>query len=83
MITTNGVPGTRILGLGHYRPANVITNDDLVARGIDTNDEWIRSRVGIEERRWPIRTRPSSTWASRPRPRPWPRAASASRTSTC
>jgi 3-oxoacyl-[acyl-carrier-protein] synthase-3 len=47
-----GAPATRILGLGHYRPANVITNDDLVARGVDTDDEWIKSRVGIAERRW-------------------------------
>jgi 3-oxoacyl-[acyl-carrier-protein] synthase-3 len=46
------VAGTRILGLGHYRPDNVITNDDLVARGVDTNDEWVRTRVGIIERRW-------------------------------
>jgi 3-oxoacyl-[acyl-carrier-protein] synthase III len=46
------VPGSRILGLGHYQPANVITNDDLVARGVDTNDAWIRSRVGIAERRF-------------------------------
>lgn len=49
---TTGAPATRILGLGHYRPANVVTNDDLVARGVDTNDEWIRTRVGIAERRW-------------------------------
>jgi 3-oxoacyl-[acyl-carrier-protein] synthase-3 len=47
-----GAPATRILGLGHYRPANVISNHDLVARGVDTDDEWIRSRVGIAERRW-------------------------------
>jgi 3-oxoacyl-[acyl-carrier-protein] synthase III len=46
------VAGTRILGFGHYRPGNVITNDDLIARGVDTNDEWIRTRVGIAERRW-------------------------------
>lgn len=46
------VPGSRILGLGHYQPANVVTNDDLVARGVDTNDAWIRSRVGIAERRF-------------------------------
>jgi 3-oxoacyl-[acyl-carrier-protein] synthase III len=43
---------TRILGLGHYRPSNVVTNADLIARGVDTDDEWIRSRVGIAERRW-------------------------------
>jgi 3-oxoacyl-[acyl-carrier-protein] synthase-3 len=44
--------GSRIRGFGHYRPANVVTNDDLVAQGVDTNDEWIQSRVGIAERRW-------------------------------
>jgi 3-oxoacyl-[acyl-carrier-protein] synthase III len=47
-----GAPATRILGLGHYRPANVITNHDLIARGVDTDDEWIKSRVGIAERHW-------------------------------
>ena len=52
LVAVEGAPATRILGLGHYRPANVITNDDLVARGVDTNDEWIRTRVGIAERRW-------------------------------
>ncbi|MGH8960173.1 MAG: beta-ketoacyl-ACP synthase III [Jatrophihabitantaceae bacterium] len=55
MTTLNDSPravGTRILGLGHYRPANVITNHDLIARGVDTDDEWIKSRVGIAERRW-------------------------------
>ncbi len=50
--TAYGAPASRILGFGHYRPNNVITNDDLVARGVDTNDEWIRTRVGIAERRW-------------------------------
>ena len=52
LAATTGPAGSQILGLGHYRPANVITNDDLVARGVDTNDEWIKSRVGIAERRW-------------------------------
>ncbi|MCW2495732.1 beta-ketoacyl-ACP synthase III [Jatrophihabitans sp.] len=50
--SVEGPVGTRILGLGHYRPANVITNADLIARGVDTDDEWIKSRVGIAERRW-------------------------------
>ncbi len=36
--------------MGHYQPSRVLTNDDL-ARMVDTNDEWIRSRVGIAERR--------------------------------
>jgi 3-oxoacyl-[acyl-carrier-protein] synthase-3 len=43
-------PGSRVLALGHYQPANVVTNDDL-AKTMDTNDEWIQSRVGIKERR--------------------------------
>jgi 3-oxoacyl-[acyl-carrier-protein] synthase-3 len=47
-----GAPATRILGLGHYRPGNVVTNHDLVGMGVDTNDEWIKSRVGIAERHW-------------------------------
>lgn len=45
------VPGTRLAGMGHYRPATVVTNDDL-AKTIDTNDEWVRSRVGIAERHY-------------------------------
>jgi 3-oxoacyl-[acyl-carrier-protein] synthase-3 len=47
----SGPPGTRVLGLGHYRPSNVVTNHDLIARGVDTDDEWIKTRVGIAERR--------------------------------
>jgi 3-oxoacyl-[acyl-carrier-protein] synthase-3 len=46
-----GAPGARILGLGAYRPRRRVTNDDL-AQVMDTNDEWIQSRVGIAERRW-------------------------------
>ncbi|AZM50051.1 3-oxoacyl-ACP synthase [Streptomyces sp. WAC 06738] len=41
--------GSRILALGHYQPGKVLTNDDL-AKFVDTNDEWIRSRVGIRAR---------------------------------
>ncbi|GAA0476716.1 3-oxoacyl-[acyl-carrier-protein] synthase 3 protein 4 [Paractinoplanes deccanensis] len=42
--------GSRIVAMGHYQPSRVVTNDDLAAT-IDTNDEWIKSRVGIAERR--------------------------------
>ncbi len=42
--------GSKILSLGHYQPSRVLTNDDL-AQMVDTNDEWIQSRVGIKERR--------------------------------
>jgi 3-oxoacyl-[acyl-carrier-protein] synthase-3 len=44
------VPGARLLGLGSSQPERVVTNDELAAR-VDTSDEWIRSRVGIESRR--------------------------------
>jgi 3-oxoacyl-[acyl-carrier-protein] synthase-3 len=46
-----GAQGARILGLGAYRPRRRVTNDEL-AQVMDTNDEWIQSRVGIAERRW-------------------------------
>ncbi|MGW1074326.1 beta-ketoacyl-ACP synthase III [Streptomyces sp. NPDC002537] len=42
--------GSRVLALGHYQPAKVLTNDELASM-VDTSDEWIRSRVGIHERR--------------------------------
>lgn len=44
------VPGARLLGIGSFQPDHVVTNDDLAQR-IDTNDQWIRDRVGIRNRR--------------------------------
>ncbi|MCF4141197.1 ketoacyl-ACP synthase III [Streptomyces sp. Tue 6430] len=41
--------GSRITAVGHYQPAKILTNEDL-AELVDTNDEWIRSRVGIRTR---------------------------------
>ncbi|MEU9100149.1 beta-ketoacyl-ACP synthase III [Streptomyces sp. NPDC048361] len=41
--------GSRVVAVGHYQPAKVLTNDDL-AQLVDTNDEWISSRVGIRTR---------------------------------
>ena len=43
----------RIKGMGFYVPENVVTNDDLSTM-MDTNDEWIRERTGISERRWVV-----------------------------
>lgn len=40
-----------VRGLGFYVPDRVVTNRDLT-RWMDTSDEWIRERTGIEERRW-------------------------------
>ncbi|AMM92142.1 beta-ketoacyl-ACP synthase III [Peribacillus simplex] len=39
-----------ILGLGRYLPDKIVTNADL-EKMMDTSDEWIRTRTGIEERR--------------------------------
>ncbi|MFC4961714.1 beta-ketoacyl-ACP synthase III [Streptomyces mauvecolor] len=41
--------GSRVVAVGHYQPAKVLTNDDL-AELVDTSDEWISSRVGIRTR---------------------------------
>jgi len=46
-----GAPGARILGFGDYRPRRIVTNDEISQR-VDTTDEWIRTRVGIAERRF-------------------------------
>lgn len=42
--------GSRIVALGHYQPPRVVTNDEI-AQLVDTNDAWIRDRVGIVTRR--------------------------------
>jgi 3-oxoacyl-[acyl-carrier-protein] synthase-3 len=40
----------RLIGTGSCLPGQPVTNDDLAARGIDTNDEWIVTRTGIRSR---------------------------------
>jgi 3-oxoacyl-[acyl-carrier-protein] synthase-3 len=42
--------GSKILAMGHYQPSRVVSNTEL-AGILDTNDEWIRDRVGIANRR--------------------------------
>ncbi|UCG05742.1 MAG: ketoacyl-ACP synthase III [Desulfobacterales bacterium] len=42
---------TVIKSTGRYVPPRVVTNDDL-AKWMDTSDEWIRQRTGIEQRHW-------------------------------
>lgn len=42
--------GSRVAGLGHFVPPRVVTNADL-EKLVDTSDQWIRDRSGIEERR--------------------------------
>jgi 3-oxoacyl-[acyl-carrier-protein] synthase-3 len=42
---------SKVIGVGHYVPEQVVTNDDIT-KFVDTSDEWIIERTGIEERRW-------------------------------
>ena len=51
---------SKITGLGYYVPDNIVTNDDL-SKIIDTNDEWIQERTGIQERRHIIRGEDTTT----------------------
>ncbi|MBW3086438.1 3-oxoacyl-[acyl-carrier-protein] synthase 3 [Austwickia sp. TVS 96-490-7B] len=48
--TLRGPAYTRILGIGDYRPARIISNEEL-CRHIDSTDEWIQDRSGIQQRR--------------------------------
>lgn len=53
----------RIAGVGSYLPGQPVSNDELVARGIDTSDEWIVSRSGIRSRHLADATTASSDLA--------------------
>jgi len=51
---------SKIAGLGYYVPENIVTNADL-SKIMDTNDEWIVERTGIQERRHIIRGEDTTT----------------------
>ena len=42
---------SKIIGVGHYVPENIVTNHDL-EKLMDTSDQWIVERSGISERRF-------------------------------
>ncbi|WP_338118307.1 ketoacyl-ACP synthase III [Streptomyces coryli] len=46
-----GAPYARIMGVGGYRPVQVVPNEEIL-KHIDSSDEWIRSRSGIATRHW-------------------------------
>ena len=50
MNVTSTLTNSRITAIGEHRPATTLSNDDLAARGVDTTDEWIRTRTGISRR---------------------------------
>src|SRR5689334_7813403 len=43
--------GTRLVAVGHFQPERVVSNAELETM-VETSDEWIQRRVGIQERRW-------------------------------
>ena len=49
-----------IKGLGFYVPPKVVTNDDL-SKLMDTSDQWIQERTGIQERRFAVRGEDTTT----------------------
>jgi 3-oxoacyl-[acyl-carrier-protein] synthase-3 len=51
---------SKIAGLGYYVPENVVTNNDLT-QYMDTSDEWIQERTGIQERRYASKHSESTT----------------------
>ena len=51
---------SKIAGIGMYVPEQVVTNNDL-KKYMDTNDEWIQERTGIQERRYAHRTEETTT----------------------
>ena len=51
---------SRIKGLGFYVPENVVTNGDL-SKLMDTSDEWIQERTGIQQRRHALRGSDTTT----------------------
>lgn len=55
--------GVKIVGVGHYAPARVITNHDLEA-WLDTTDEWITTRTGMKRRHWASDSEATSDLAS-------------------
>jgi 3-oxoacyl-[acyl-carrier-protein] synthase-3 len=49
LVGATGSRHARIMGVGAYRPARVVTNAEIVDK-IDSSDEWIRERSGIVSR---------------------------------
>jgi len=53
---------SRISGVGSYLPPRILKNSDL-SSFMETSDEWIRSRTGIEQRHWVTGTTATSDLA--------------------
>ena len=73
---------SRIVGTGKYLPERILTNADL-EKMVETTDEWIKSRTGIEHRHIAADNEATSDLAAkarspRSRTRAWRRAISIS-----
>lgn len=53
----------QILGTGSYLPEKILTNEDI-SKFVDTSDEWIKQRVGIERRHCANETETTSFMAT-------------------
>ena len=53
---------SKITGMGHYVPENIVTNNDL-SQLMDTTDEWIQERTGINQRRWTVKGDGNTTFS--------------------
>ncbi len=51
-MSTRQLRAVRVAGTGSYLPERVVTNEDFRKAGLDTDDEWVRTRTGIRERRF-------------------------------
>ena len=52
-----------VRGVGHYLPARVVENAEFEA-SLDTSDEWIRARSGIERRHFATENDTTSSMAT-------------------
>ena len=60
-----------VKGVGHYLPERVVPNSEFEAI-VETTDEWIRSRSGIERRHFAAEGQTTSDLATRAARRRWP-----------
>ncbi len=51
LVTPNGHQNVSMLSIGAYRPARLVSNDEL-CKVMDSSDQWIFERSGIRNRRW-------------------------------
>ncbi|NIY99899.1 3-oxoacyl-ACP synthase, partial [Salipiger sp. HF18] len=54
----------QVAGVGHYLPERVVPNSEF-EKTLDTSDEWIRTRSGIERRHFAAEGQTTSELATR------------------